>query len=69
MIRAGRDRRVSAFLWAAPFNSQLLAFLGIIRVGDRPGEALDELLCRVIVAEVGGVDLLIEQHRGLLNKR
>jgi hypothetical protein len=43
--------------------------LGIIRVGDRPGEPLDELLCRVVVAEVGRVDLLIEQHRGLLSER
>jgi hypothetical protein len=34
--------------------------LGIIRVGDRPGEALDQLLGRMIVAEVGRVDLLIE---------
>jgi hypothetical protein len=42
--------------------------LGVVGVGDRPGESLDQLLCRMIVAEVGGVDLLIEQYWGLIEK-
>jgi hypothetical protein len=46
-----------------------LRALGIVNIGDRPGESLDQLLCRVIVAELDRVDLLIEQHRGLVEKR
>jgi hypothetical protein len=52
----------------APGTQRLPGALGLVGIGDRPGEPLDQLLCRVIVAEVDRVDLLIEQHRGLVEK-
>jgi hypothetical protein len=47
---------------------QLPPALGIVSVADRPSESLDQLLCRVIVAEVDRVDLLVEQDRGLVEQ-
>jgi hypothetical protein len=60
---AASDQHLRSGRWWLP------RALGILSIGDCPGEPLDQLLCRVIVTEVDGVDLLIEQHRGLVKTR
>jgi hypothetical protein len=50
----------------AAVDSGLPGQLGFLGVGRRPGEALNELLGGVTVAEVYGVDTLVEQHGCLL---
>src|SRR5438128_2054819 len=42
--------------------------LGILGIGDRPPDALDQLLGGVLVAEVDGVDALVEKNGGLLRE-